>query len=158
MIAGTTYQWTSSGFVVAGGRGTIVTNASSGCFTNVHKKLPYFNSDNTRRGEVKVAVNYWIVRGEGKGKIVCYRKKGNGKWSRSRLDVEINASGNIYNDNNCLGLTQVNLRKPAQGYLKRRELKTFARFLPPNKAYTESGQFQAGFWCSSLGFGGAVSL
>ena len=112
----------------------------------------------TRKIEIKAAVNYWIVRGEGKGKEVCYRKKGSGKWARARLDIEVNAAGNIYNDNNCLGLTQVSLRKPTQGYSKRRELKTFARFTPPNKAYTESGQFQAGTWCSSLAFGGTVNL
>lgn len=158
MISGTTYQWTANGFVVSGGPMSLVANATSGCFTNVHKKQPYYNSNMTRKADIKVAVNYWIVRGEAKGKVVCYRKKGNGKWAKSRLDVDVSAAGNIYTDNSCLGLTQVSLRKPAQGYLKRRELKTIARYLSPNKAYTESAQFQASFWCSSFAFGGSVSL
>lgn len=158
IIAGTTYQWTSNGFDVVGAGPAFVINSASGCYTNKHKKLPYYNSNNTRKGDIKVAVNNWFVRGEGKGKVVCYKKKSSGGWKRSRLDVEVNASGNIYNDNSCIGLTQVDLRKPPQGYLKRRSVKVIARFTPPDKAYYEPGQFSAGFWCNSLGFGGAVSL
>jgi len=155
MIAGSTYQWTSSGLVVVGLQ-SASSNAQTGCFTNRHRKIPYFTPDQARKVEIKVAVNFCILRGEAKGKVVSYKRKSNGGYKHSRLDLEVNAQGNIYDDSNCLGLVQVGPRTPAQGYLKRRELKTYIRFT--DQTYTESGQFQAGFLCPSLGFSGTVTL
>lgn len=129
IIAGTTYQWTSTGLITVGGTPSMVVNAFGSCFSNYRGGPPswFFNGDRTRKCKLKVAVNECIIRGEAKAKVKSFRKKSNGKWVRSRLDLNVKILGPLLYINTCTLFKNENKISPAQGYLKRYELKVLDR-------------------------------
>ena len=134
----TTYQWTSTGLITVGGLQPLVVNSPTGgeCFSNYRGISPqwFYNSDRSRRCKLKVAVNECLIRGEGKAKVKSFRKKSNGKYVRSRLDMRIRILGPLLYENTCGLFLNVDQSKPAQGYQKRFELKTLKR-VQSNQAY-----------------------
>lgn len=130
VIAGTTYQWTSTGLITVGGTQPAVINSPTAvsCFSNYRGGSPLnvYSSDNTRWCKLKVAVNSSLIRGEAKAKVKSFRKK-SGKWKRSRVDMRVRILGPLYRGNDCTFFENVDQSKPAQGYSKRYELKTLHR-------------------------------
>ena len=130
IIAGTTYQWTSTGLIIVGGTQSAIINSPTGsCFSNYRGGPPswFYNSDRTRKCKLKVAVNSSLMRGEAKAKVKSFRKKSNGGWTRSRLDMRVRILGPLYRGNDCTLFENVDQSKPTQGYSKRYELKTLRR-------------------------------
>lgn len=158
MIAGTTYQWTSTGLITVGGLQTPVVNTPSSisCFSNYRvKKPPFYSSDGKRMCKLKVAVNsWWPVRGEAKTKVKSFIKKSNGNWKHSRIDLKVTIAGNL-NDGRTCGPWE-NISKP-KGYKKRTELKVFVRESWWG-SYTMTGQIQGSFYTTISGLTGTIFL
>lgn len=124
-----------------------------GCVTNKRKKKPFVSPDQSRKFEVKVALNTWFVRSGAKGKVVSYVKKGN-RWKRSRTHLGVYVNGTIYN-NVCTNSFQFSARHPASGFKKRKELKVVNRqFGTIWKTYP--GQLGASFEASGIVTGGVA--
>lgn len=79
--------------------------------------------------KLKVAFNSIILRSSGKGKVVWFKKNRRDKWKRSRAELSIATSGNVYY-NNCTPYqlqNPVGDRNPQSGYKKRSQLKAVWR-------------------------------
>ncbi len=160
IIAGTTYKWTSTGLITVGGTQTpIVNSPTSSCFSNYRGGDPLwiYTSDRSRKCKLKVAVNNCLIRGEGKAKVKSFRKKSNGKYVRSRLDLRIRILGPLLYENVCSLFQNVDQSKPAQGYQKRFELKTLKR-VQSNQAYIYMNTFSGIFYSNISGLSGTKTL
>jgi hypothetical protein len=141
MIAGSTYQWTTSGFVQTGG--AMSPQSATTCFTNRTKWAKPLVVSN-RAFRVKAAINYYIVRSSAHGKVVSY-KQSNGKWKRSRYDLSVGVAGTIYAPD-CSTTTQIDLINPASGYKDRRELAVrYGTWGITSAYYTRTGLLGASF-------------
>jgi len=154
IIAGTTYQWTPSGLIVGGGIiESIASPAAINCFSNYKIAKYYYSSDQSRRCKFKVAVNDCLIRGSAKAKVKSFRKKSNGKWVHSRMNMKVNLQGTFFTTN-CSQWVTITENK---GYLKRRELKYVNR-QNSGYGYTESGYFQGSFYTDASGLSATIVL
>jgi hypothetical protein len=159
MISGTTYQWTPSGLIAVGGiqaqSQQQFSSYSSSCFTNSKTVQDYYNSNNTRRCKLKVKIFQIPFSAGMRSKVVSFRKKSNGHWKRSRLDVETTVQGSLY-DNNCVLIANnVSKREPASGYRTRIELKAVYK---SSWANTFTGYVSGSFVCPSQGMSGSIPI
>jgi len=155
IIAGTTYQWTSTGLISVGGESLVLSPLSVSCFSNHRvKKPPLYSSDQTRMCKLKVAINECLVRGEAKAKVKSFKKKPNGGWKHSRIDLKVDVAGSLNDGRTCgpwLVISKVN------GYKKRSELKVLDRESWWG-AYTTSGQLQGTLYTTVSGLSGTLFL
>jgi len=160
IIAGTTYQWTSTGLITVGGFQPLVVNSPTlSCFSNYRGGDPLwvYTSDRSRKCKLKVAVNDCLIRGEGKAKVKSFRKKSNGRYVRSRLDMRIRILGPLLYENTCGLFQNIDQSKPAQGYQKRFELKILDR-VQSNQAYIYANTFSGIFYSNISGLSGTKTL
>jgi hypothetical protein len=160
MIAGTTYQWTSTGLISVGGvQPAVVTPLFGSCFSNYRGGSPLWvkTSDQTRKCKLKVAVNECLIRGEAKAKVKSFRKKSNGGWKRSRLDLRVRILGPLLYENECTLFKNEDMSKPFQGYYKRKELKVLDR-LSNNQANIYINTFSGIFYSNISGLSGTKTL
>lgn len=161
MIAGTTYQWTSTGLITVGGLQSLVVNSpsSTSCFSNYRGISPqwFVSTDKTRKCKLKVAVNDCIFRGEAKAHVKSFRIKSNGKRIRSRLSLNTRLLGPLLLNQACNLYKNVDQIKPAQGYYKRFELKIICR-VPGGDAYININTFTGFFNSDVSGLSGSILL
>lgn len=158
IIAGTTYQWTSTGLITVGGLQSPIVNSPDGitgsCFTN-YRIAHYFPTNyTTRRCKLKVAINDCLIRGSAKTKAKSFRKKSNGHWVHSRIGLQVNIAGTDFMGSNCSPLLNINKTK---GYKTRVELKVVDREAS-GASWTESGQMQGTFYTHYSGITGNIIL
>lgn len=162
-IGTTTYEMRSDGlYDISGGGQSMAVPMSTldDCFTNRHKKtfIPHATNPD-RKFKLKVAIHYFLIRSAAKGKVVSFKKNNNNNWKRSRSNMAVSCTGNVY-DNTCtLEFPGISIRNPSpSGFKKRRQLKVVYRFWDTTKKQTKSGELGAGFSLSDNITGGVVVI
>ena len=131
------------------------------CKSNKKKKESAIYSSNTRRMDLKIAINSFWAFSSVKAKAVSYKKK-NGNWKRARTKLAVGCGGTVY-QGDCGNSFQFTTRKPSSGFKKRKHLKAPYRSqaqVPGVETNwkTYSGQIAGTVDAPDLNFNGTVIL
>ena len=74
------------------------------------------------RMKFKIAINSIVIRSSVKSKAVNFKKKNNGNWKRSRVNMAVGCGGTVY-EGDCSSSFPFNDRFPLTGFKKRKQLK-----------------------------------
>lgn len=74
------------------------------------------------RMKFKIAINSIAIRSSVKSKAVNFKKKNNGNWKRSRVNMAVGCGGTVY-EGDCSSSFQFNDRFPLNGFKKRKQAK-----------------------------------
>lgn len=119
------------------------------CKSNKKDHHPFKYDNETKMFELEVAIHSIVYRTGIHGKVIHFKKKNNGHWTRSRAQMAAGCGGTVYTSN-CTFLDQPILRQPGSGFKKREEQKAKLHSVEPipgtNSIWkTYSGQFAASF-------------